>query len=274
MALLFLHIQSVLSVSDIHLTVEDGEGVVLASHTILRGATLEDALTLEKGCSLKASFKPVLGSQSTMFLPQQAFLRVDSPSGTATVAVAARPSKAGDALIATAGHSALAAQLAPGPTRLSLVLGDASLPLGLEAVLGTLVLGQPAPGRGYKAPVLGPLPEIQHRHRQPERRANPLAPLTALGGVLALGAAFLLALPARLGANLKGFPAGGRAGLAALGFHAALAATLGTLALFWLRLTLLQTLPALGALGLVVNGTGRALAATRAPAAGGRKKAE
>lgn len=53
MALLFLHIQSVLSVSDIHLTVEDGEGVVLASHTILRGATLEDALTLEKGCSLK-----------------------------------------------------------------------------------------------------------------------------------------------------------------------------------------------------------------------------
>lgn len=151
----------------------------------------------------QASFKPVLGSQSTMFLPQQAFLRVDSPSGTATVAVAARPSKAGDALIATAGHSALAAQLAPGPTRLSLVLGDASLPLGLEAVLGTLVLGQPAPGRGYKAPVLGPLPEIQHRHRQPERRANPLAPLTALGGVLALGAAFLLALPARLGANLK-----------------------------------------------------------------------
>lgn len=74
--------------------------------------------------------------------------------------------------------------------------------------------------------------------------------------------------------GLQGFP-GGAGFLAAAAFHLGLAAICGLYCLFWLRLTLLQTLPALIGLGVFTAGAGgstlRRLAAEQGSGAAAKK---
>jgi hypothetical protein len=69
-----------------------------------------------------------------------------------------------------------------------------------------------------------------------------------------------------MSANAQGFPRGGLAAASTAAFHAGVGAVLGLYALFWLRLRLTDTLPALAALVLFTGAAGYQALSARASA--------
>ena len=94
---------------------------------------------------------------------------------------------------------------------------------------------------------LGPKPEISHVMR-PEETRPPVAISFVFAAIVCAPLALLFVGLKVVGARLSHFPSSGVAFLDAAIFHGGIGAILGLYALYWLRLTLLQTLPTLGAL--------------------------
>ena len=117
------------------------------------------------------------------------------------------------------------------------------------------------------------LPEIVHTHRAADVPASNTAAALATAVVVLP----LLALPWALktaGCNLRGAPSSGSTpSLLAIAFHASVAALLGSYVLFWAKLTVLEFLPKLLAVGAATVATGhgalRARAAARRSGSGG-----
>ena len=94
---------------------------------------------------------------------------------------------------------------------------------------------------------VGPQEEITHVMSPPVSRPPVLISLIFTGAACA-PLAFLILGFRVIGARLSRFPSSGVAFLDAAFFHGGIGAVLVLYALYWLRLTLLQTLPSLGAL--------------------------
>jgi oligosaccharyltransferase complex subunit delta (ribophorin II) len=84
-------------------------------------------------------------------------------------------------------------------------------------------------------------PEIRHEFRLPEKRPNPFISLVFSGLVLA-PIFFLLIGWLSVGVNIRHFPFSGPQFLYAVGFHVCLGAILALFVLYWLELTMFQTL--------------------------------
>jgi len=123
-------------------------------------------------------------------------------------------------------------------------------------------------GSAEDAAVDRALPEIVHSQRA---AAAPASDAAAAAATLA-AVAPLLALPWALGAagvNFRGAPSSSSSGsglLLALAFHACFAALLGSYVLFWARLTVLEFLPRLLAVGAATVATGHGALRARAAA--------
>ena len=180
-----------------------------------------------------------------------------SPVGTAVFAAAAAE---GSGLSVTVKGSALASLVPNGPASLSLVLGDAGVARGADVLLARSVHLATATPREELLPARRERPDVHHTFRQPEKRVNALFPLLGVAAAVGLGAVALRA-PARSlldPATLSGVTA------TRVAFFSALTATMALLAVFWLRLTLTQTLVPLAALLSVVSITGRGLGPAKA----------
>lgn len=122
------------------------------------------------------------------------------------------------------------------------------------------------------AAAAGPLPEIIHVHRQPEKRPPAHLALAFTALVAAELLALLWVLSWHPSVNLGAWPgAGTSAAFACVAFHGGLAAILGLYLLFWAKLNILQTLPLLAVLSVFTTVSGNrallALADARAKAA-------
>jgi len=95
----------------------------------------------------------------------------------------------------------------------------------------------------------GPLPEIHHVFRVPEKRP-PVFISTAFTFLVLSPLLFLFLGFILLGANISNFPFSGTEFLSAVGFVGSIGAILSLLALYWLRLNLVQTLGYLALLSL------------------------
>ena len=129
----------------------------------------------------------------------------------------------------------------------------------------------PAGALTEAAPITGPLPEIFHMHRQPEKRPSAFMALAFTALVVAELLLLLWTLSRHPAVNLRAWPALGTAAwLACVAFHAGIGGILGLYLLFWARLNILQTLPLLAVLGVFTTVSGNrallALADARAKA--------
>lgn len=193
---------------------------------------------------------------------QQAFVRVAPSDDKAEAIYVAEPDSSKTYKVEL-NVGAISAHLhqASGGHSLSLLLGDSAVAAPLQWPLGDIVLNFAAigaPGAGAKAGAGGALPEIAHTFRAAEA-----VPARALSDVCALACAapllLLLGVWARLGLNLRAFPARPLQALNALLFHAALAGSLALYGLFWLQLSMFNTLRYLLPLALLVFLTGHRL---------------
>lgn len=174
-----------------------------------------------------------------------------------------------------------AAPAAWGAFDLQVLVGDAGGAAPFTWTVGRVDVSEPAapeegdPAASPAAAALGPLPDFDHIRRPPARQA-PAGAAVAFSALAVAPLVGLIVALGRLGAlRLRAFPASGGARAAAAAFHACLAAGLGLALLFWVRLTLVQTLPLVGGLGVVTLVTGhRALSQHAAARVAGAKKGE
>jgi oligosaccharyltransferase complex subunit delta (ribophorin II) len=240
-----------LKTSDVRVLLVEHDGAVSRSLAVpAKGGAA--SLALEHSQELHVAID-LLGSRA----PHQAFLKArHADSGVASFVAAAALPNGTLTWKLTSAHIAKQIGAYGGPFSLQVLLGDASLPTPLRIELGTVRVGHlPLPsGEQPAAPVAtqaivahaAPKPEITHMHRIPDRRPPSLMALvfTALTFV---PLAALLAYIRAIGGNLKGFT--GAVAASGTVFHGILAAFLALFALFWIRLNLMQTLPAVAVLG-------------------------
>ncbi|CAG4950452.1 unnamed protein product [Parnassius apollo] len=194
---------------------------------------------------------------------QQAFVRVAPVAAgapdTLEAIYVAEPSANTYRVELNVGAIAKHLNYASGAHSLTLYLGDSAVSNPIAWELGEIIFnfGRDAnavglPVRGAVAGVRGPLPEIAHQFRAKEAR-----PPRAVSDVCACACAapllLLLALWARLRPRLAAPPP------SALLFHLALAGSLGLYVMFWLRLTMFETLRYLAPLALLTFLSGHRL---------------
>jgi oligosaccharyltransferase complex subunit delta (ribophorin II) len=257
------------------------------------------AAEVPAGVALSVAFQTTLGGKPAA--PQQAVLRLGGNDDGPSAYVWARRRKGGEAgdLVVTVTHAEVERQIGRAPAAAlpaTLLVGDpsAAAPQGVEWALGEVRFAeavQRAAGDGSSSsssssnakhqhqqpklltaahqPLHNALPDIRHTFRRPERRAPAVLSL-AFTALALLPLAILVPALLAAGANLKGWPSSGgsdpsSAGAWAAAFLASLAATLGLLVVFWLRLTLATVLWPAVALGSALWYTGwRALRAQAA----------
>lgn len=245
------------SVTKASLRIEESDGSVARDVPLAPYALLQDQLRLENSQTLKVAFNAETDAGDA-FRPQQAFLHAYCPGHEQPALSVATRNK--DGSLSAALKAAIIREqlgLQSSTCRLELVLGDSRSHDGVQWALGDLTIPPPPKGESTVDSEPDPFdvkPEIVHQHRPPSKRVP---------GVIALaGAALCMAPLAYCGvlllgmkANLKGFPSG-PAALWNLLFQAGLASILALYLLFWLRLNLMQTVPAAALLGLATAGVG------------------
>jgi len=145
-------------------------------------------------------------------------------------------------------------QACSGKYAVTLVVGDSLIQNPVVWELATLNIQF---GKLQREPVSevssGPLPEIVHQFRAPDKRPPPVVSFVFTGLVLAPFFVFLIGL-LYVGANLRNFPLSNPKSLFfAAGFQACVGSIFGLFVIYWLRLTMVQTLCYLLALALVTT---------------------
>ncbi|KAL4853920.1 Dolichyl-diphosphooligosaccharide--protein glycosyltransferase subunit 2 [Chlorella vulgaris] len=257
-------VASDITLADVSVSLMEASGSIVAS-TSVTGPSTANLGTLDHTRTLKVSLTTSLSAApGEDFRPQQVFLRLTCRSSQDAAYFAAVKAKDGT-LYATAKSADIQKQvgLQSGAYTAAIIVGDTRAAQPLLWTLGEVQVlhaplddgSQPA-AAPYRAidRTHKPLLEIVHMHRLPERRA-PAVVSVLFTLVAAAPVAIYVAVALQMGANLKGFPSGGGF-LAAAGFHLGLLSILGLYLLFWLRLTMVQTLPMLAVLSAVTAAFG------------------
>eukprot|EP00887_Chlorella_sp_A99_P000048 scaffold16.g48.t1 len=252
-----------ISVQDLSIAIVESGGAESTALQLAFPAKADRRLRLDHTQTLRVTYRVASRGGGEPVRPQQAFLRLTAPGGDAAYFASLKTKEGG--LQATATPADVGMQ--GGGYAAALLVAGTNVGSPLEWELGSVELLHPprddgtqarhgagrsgcppdAPLRAGVGPLFEPQPEIRHAHRAPERRAPAAVSLVFTALAFFPLAAFLAAL-ACLGCNAKGLPAG--AGFIwVAGLHGGLAAILGLLLLFWLRLSLMQLLPLLGGLG-------------------------
>lgn len=94
-------------------------------------------------------------------------------------------------------------------------------------------------------------PEVHHQFRKPEKRPPPTVSMTFTALVVGVPVLVLFVGLFLVGANFSNFPLSGTGFLSAVGFLGCISAVIGLYVLYWLQLTMVETLVYLAGLGLV-----------------------
>jgi len=200
-------------------------------------------LTLGAKQKLTVSFK--INASQKKLRPKQVFIRLFKDHSSFDHYVVAK----GDQLLYNANLNVGSLSGVSGDYSLELIVADPNIenPIHIQIASLDLTLKGSSVGGPVSNQLL--LPEIRHEFRVPEKRPNPVVSLI----FTALVAAPLLLLFVgwlRVGININNFPFSGTAFLCAVGFHGCLFAILGLFVLYWLNLTMFQTLGYLALLAI------------------------
>ncbi|GFR49110.1 hypothetical protein Agub_g10906 [Astrephomene gubernaculifera] len=255
------HLVAELGISDVKVVIKKADGSAISS----LAATYPKAVLANPQVPASASLEVSLAVKKSgeAFKPQQVMLMLRSKSlGLAAYAVGKLKGGAYQLSINAAAVEKQIGKL-PGEYDVVLLVGDPSVPKGIEYGLGTAELMFSAASTASEPAAVvrtadfqsvnNIKPEIHHIFRAPEKRPPVVVSYVFAGLALLPLVVVLLYVPAATGVNFKAFSA---APLASLLFHGGLAAMLVLYLVFWLRLNLVQTLPLAGALGLFVAVSG------------------
>lgn len=184
---------------------------------------------------------------------------------------AATQSKSSSALDATITAKGIEAQIGPlsGRFAVSLVLGSSSPAIAETWHFGEMVVSHKPLPDGSQPPVPKTAleaaaemkKEIEHKHRQPEKRA-PWIVSIAFSIVAVVPVLGFIGFVIKSGEfSKKGSSSG--AGILRIGFHIGILSILVLYSLFWMKLNLVQTLPILVALEVVTLAVGSRAAASK-----------
>ncbi|KAM7496111.1 hypothetical protein LguiA_020525 [Lonicera macranthoides] len=191
------------------------------------------------------------------FKPHQAFLKLRHETKVEHIFVVGNSGKQYEIILDFLGLVEKFFYLS-GRYDIQLTVGDSVMENSFMQSLGHVELDLPEPSEKATKPPpqavdqylrYGPMDEITHIFRAPEKRPPQELSLAFLGLVLLPFIGFLVGL-LRLGVNLKNFPTSTVPALFAALFHLGIAAVLLLYVLFWLKLDLFTTLKALGFLGI------------------------
>ncbi|CAK9219847.1 unnamed protein product [Sphagnum troendelagicum] len=248
---------SAIGISDIQLAVLDSStGISDFSAVLEYGKDENITLSANHLQKLRLSLKLTSPSGSP-FNPQQVFLKLVHESHVEHLYLVKSSTKGFQLTLDFLGLVEKLQYLS-GTYNVVLIVGDMTMENSFVWTLASLDLDLPAAPEGKPLPPEAPLeitarvgskPEIAHIFRQPEKRPPTLLSNIFLSLTLLPLIGFFIGLGC-LGANIKLFPMTGLPGVAAVGFHGAVASILVLYFLFWLKLDLFTTLKVLGFLGL------------------------
>jgi len=236
-----------MSISDAQLVISDSpdsEGATKLSVDF--GKTLDKPVSVEDHQTVAFNFK-IRNQAGKALSVHQSFLRVSN-------------GRSEHIAIASANGKFLSAQFSVNEIRstflaekgtysLELIVGDSQIQNPAQWNIATLDIKFSNKTR-YEAPVdpFAPRNEISHVFRPAESRPDPSVSFAFAAACLAPLLIFLIGAQ-QAGANSGNFPSGA-ASMYALAFQGCIGAILGLLALYWLRLNMMQTLPYLFVLAL------------------------
>lgn len=244
-------------------------GAVPARATAAYPKSASNTLSAKADQFLHVTFSVKDAEDGSALAPHQAFVRLThETSGVASYFVA-KPDAGGEAgqhklELRVGDRKALRDATEPGTYAVAVIVGDASLANPVEWSIGRVTLSPPA-APVHKAPplyttpllhesdtALGPLREIKHTFRAPERRPPAAISLAAAGAVVAIVVGWVLYVLALPGWRWAAPLTSGAGGLWVLGFHGSFGAVLALFLAYWLApaggLDMIRTLALLAVL--------------------------
>eukprot|EP01137_Pigoraptor_chileana_P027428 Opistho-2@10012 len=181
------------------------------------------------------------------FAAQQIFVRFVSADGKQEAVYPTETASTGISSV-TVDVTALSDRLGgvSGEYTAEIIVGDAVLDAPISFTAASIALRAATPATAAAPAHFGPKPVITHLFREPEKRPPAVVSL-AFTAIVLSPFLVLLVLWGALGANISNFSFS----LYSLAFHGGIGAILAILALFWLQLTIFETLGYLAVAGVV-----------------------